>query len=63
MNHIPQGILPWSLADLSEYKNLDPKWQDWATVESVCINLAKYLFDKLGQDAGSGSSFPVPGQG
>ncbi|MGA2080203.1 MAG: hypothetical protein ABSH53_06275 [Holophaga sp.] len=45
--------LPFDLEQttLAEYKNLDPKWHDWAAVESVCTTLADYLFDALGKDS------------
>ncbi len=33
--------------ELAEYKNLDPKWHDWARVKAACIHSALVLFDKL----------------
>lgn len=43
--------LPYDLdevmPELSEYKNLDPRWHDWDTVKSVCAHLASTLFDKI----------------
>jgi hypothetical protein len=37
--------------DLREYKNLDPKWHDWAAVESACVGLSAYFFDALARDS------------
>lgn len=31
--------------DLSEYKNLEPKWHRWETVKSACIDLSITIFD------------------
>ncbi len=33
--------------DLSEYKELDPKWHDWKSVKAVCVYLAITIFDRL----------------
>jgi len=42
--------LPYDLEEtnLSEYKNLDPKWQRWETVKSACINWSITIFDRMG---------------
>jgi hypothetical protein len=32
---------------LSEYINLDPKWHEWETVKSACIDLAIAIFDGI----------------
>jgi len=37
--------------DLREYKNLDPKWHDWARVESACIELSTFFFDALARES------------
>ena len=37
--------------DLREYKNLDPKWHDWARVESACIGLSTFFFDGLARES------------
>ena len=41
--------MPYDLEEnnLSEYKNLDPKWHRWEVVKSACINWAITLFDGL----------------
>jgi hypothetical protein len=40
---------PFDLDDvnLSEYKNLDPRWHEWDVVRGVCINTANIIFDHL----------------
>jgi hypothetical protein len=45
--------LPYDLEEtqLSEYKNLHPQWHDWATVKTVCSQVAARLFDLLSTDA------------
>jgi hypothetical protein len=41
--------LPYDLEELSlaEYKNLDPRWQNWEVVKSACAGYAILLFDKM----------------
>lgn len=41
--------LPYDLEEtnLSEYKNLDPRWHDWKTVKVNCSRLAVEVFDKI----------------
>jgi len=41
--------LPYDLEglDLSEYKNLDPKWNYWTGVRDYCIVLSILIFDKI----------------
>jgi hypothetical protein len=41
--------LPYDLegTDLSEYKNLDPKWHDWSDVRAACAQCAIRLFDRI----------------
>jgi len=41
--------LPYDLEgiDLSEYKQLAPKWHDWETVRSTCITCANLIFDRI----------------
>lgn len=45
--------LPYDLdevePELSEYKNLNPKWHHWGAVKSVCAHLASTLFDKISE--------------
>jgi hypothetical protein len=40
--------VPFDLEEtnLSEYKNLDPKWHDWESVRSVCARCATMIFDR-----------------
>ena len=39
--------LPFDLEDttLSEYKNLLPRWHEWATVQATCAHVAVVIFD------------------
>jgi len=39
--------LPYDLDDveLSEYKNLDPRWHNWQTVKTACSSFATLIFD------------------
>jgi hypothetical protein len=39
--------LPYDLEEmnLSEYKHLDPRWQDWFQVSEVCVQCAMVIFD------------------
>ncbi len=41
--------MPYDLEEnnLSEYRNLDPKWHRWETVKSCCIDLAISVFDGI----------------
>lgn len=43
------NALPYDLeeTELSEYKNLDPRWHDWQTVKAACSNLATIIFDRV----------------
>jgi hypothetical protein len=43
------NALPYDLeeTELSEYKNLDPRWHDWQTVKAACSHLATVIFDRL----------------
>lgn len=43
------NALPYDLeeAELSEYKNLDPRWHDWQTVKAACSHLATVIFDRV----------------
>ena len=43
------NALPYDLeeTELSEYKNLDPRWHDWQTVKAVCSHLATVIFDRV----------------
>ena len=33
--------------ELSEYKNLNPRWHDWNTVQAVCSHAATVIFDRV----------------
>lgn len=43
------NALPYDLeeTELSEYKNLDPRWHDWRTVSAVCSHVATVIFDRV----------------
>lgn len=43
------NALPYDLEDteLSEYKNLDPRWHDWRMVKATCSRLATVIFDRV----------------
>lgn len=43
------NALPYDLeeTELSEYKNLDPRWHDWRVVKSACAHLATVIFDRV----------------
>ena len=42
--------------DLTEYKALAPRWQDWATVEAVCARVATATFDHVCGNAASSAA-------
>ena len=41
--------LPYDLeeTELSEYKNLNPRWHDWQVVKATCSHLAIVIFDRV----------------
>jgi hypothetical protein len=43
------NALPYDLeeTELSEYKNLAPRWHDWQTVKAACSHLATVIFDRV----------------
>ncbi len=43
------NALPYDLeeTELSEYKNLDSRWQDWRAVKAACAHLAIMIFDRV----------------
>jgi hypothetical protein len=43
------NALPYDLeeTELSEYKNLDPRWHDWQVVKAACSRLATVIFDRV----------------
>lgn len=43
------NALPYDLeeTELSEYKNLNPRWHDWQTVKAACLHLAIVIFDRV----------------
>jgi len=43
-NHVLPDLRELSLA---EYKNLDPRWQNWETVKAACAGFATLIFDRI----------------
>ena len=43
------NALPYDLEgiELSEYKNLDPRWHEWRAVKAVCAHLSTVIFDRV----------------
>ncbi len=43
------NALPYDLeeTELSEYKNLDPRWHDWRGVQAACSHLSAVIFDRV----------------
>jgi hypothetical protein len=43
------NALPYDLeeTELSEYKNLDPRWHDWQAVKAACSCLSTVIFDRV----------------
>jgi len=43
------SALPYDLeeTELSEYKNLDPRWHDWQATKATCSHLATVIFDRV----------------
>ena len=41
--------LPYDLEELNlaEYKNLDPRWQNWEAVKTACLGHATLIFDRI----------------
>ena len=41
--------LPYDLeeTELSEYKNLDPRWHDWQAAKAACSHLSTVIFDRV----------------
>lgn len=41
--------VPYDLEDtnLSEYKNLAPRWHDWKQIEATCAHIATVIFDRV----------------
>jgi len=41
--------LPYDLEglDLTEYKNLHPRWHDWSAVRAACVHYAILIFDRI----------------
>ena len=52
------SALPYDLedTDLSEYRDLAPRWQDWGNVQRTCIRIAVAAFDA----ASGGAGFDAP---
>jgi predicted nucleotidyltransferase component of viral defense system len=51
------NALPYDLeeTELSEYKNLAPRWHDWQTVKASCAHLATVIFDRICELEAAGS--------
>lgn len=43
------NALPYDLeeTELAEYKNLGPRWHDWANVKATCSRIAIVIFDRV----------------
>ena len=43
------NAVPYDLeeTELSEYKNLDPRWHDWGVVKAACSHVATVIFDRV----------------
>ncbi|MFZ4623378.1 MAG: hypothetical protein ACOYNF_03985 [Rhodoferax sp.] len=43
------NAVPYDLeeTELSEYKNLDPRWHDWNIVKAACAHVATVIFDRV----------------
>lgn len=43
------NALPYDLEDteLSEYKNLAPRWHDWNVVKTACAHISTVIFDRV----------------
>ena len=41
--------MPYDLEELnlSEYKNLDPRWRNWQNVQTACADIATLIFDRI----------------
>lgn len=41
--------LPYDLegTDLTEYRRLEPRWQDWTRVTAACAAMAAGIFDRI----------------
>ncbi len=58
--------VPYDLEDtnLSEYKNLAPRWHDWNQVQAACAHIATVVFDRVCElsdhDAGKPAASPKP---
>ena len=50
------NALPFDLeqTELSEYKRLNPRWHDWATVQDACSHVATIIFDRVCDAHGDG---------
>jgi hypothetical protein len=43
------NALPYDLeeTELSEYKNLNPRWHDWQSIKDACTRLSIQIFDRI----------------
>jgi hypothetical protein len=48
--------MPYDLEEmnLSEYKNLHPRWQDWQRVKAACVHCATVVFDRTCEETKDG---------
>lgn len=53
--------IPYDLEEtqLSEYKNLAPRWHDWAVVKASCAHIATAVFDRVCELYESNASKPA----
>jgi len=47
------NAVPYDLEEttLSEYKNLNPQWQDWTRVQSECLRVSMFIFENTPKQA------------
>ena len=57
--------MPYDLdeTELSEYKNLNPRWHDWKTVKAACAHAATVIFDQVCEMDPETSPTPPKGEG
>lgn len=43
------NALPYDLeeTELSDYKNLGPRWHDWQAIKAACLQLSTVIFDRV----------------
>ncbi len=52
------NAVPYDLEEmeLSEYKNLAPKWHDWNAVKAACAHISTEIFDRVCAQANEGET-------